>query len=64
MATDTVEVPDGQERGIYVGCDEHGESEAFQPGYRKVTFHCEGCGYEVEIGLRDVHDWRDMGEMC
>lgn len=60
----TVEVPDGRERGIRVTCEDHGESEAFQPGYRKGTFYCELCGYELEIGLHDPHDWRDVGEMC
>lgn len=63
-STYTVEVPSGSERGIRVTCDEHGESDEFQPGYRKVAFHCEACGYEIEIGLSDLHDWRDMREMC
>ena len=64
MSQYTVELPDGPERGIRVSCDEHGESEEFQPGYRKVAYYCEMCGYEMEIDLHDTHDWRDMGEMC
>lgn len=62
--TYTVTVPDGEERGLRVQCDEHGESEAFQPGYRRVAFHCSGCGYELELTLHDCHDWRDLGERC
>lgn len=64
MSQYTVEVPHGPERGIRVTCEDHGEQEEFQPGYRKVAFYCEGCGYEVGIDLQDAHDWRDMGEMC
>ncbi|MFT4889221.1 MAG: hypothetical protein ACI9YT_000130 [Halobacteriales archaeon] len=64
MTAFTVEVPEGEERGIRVRCEDHGESEEFQPGYRTVAFYCEGCGYEVEITLHDTHDWRDLGEMC
>jgi len=60
----TVTVPDGQERGVVVECETHGDSEEFQPGYRTVAFHCNGCGYELELTLHDVHDWRDFGEMC
>ncbi|WP_049921601.1 hypothetical protein [Halopiger djelfimassiliensis] len=68
MSTYTIEVPDGRsererERGIRVVCDEHGEHQEFQPGYRSVAFYCDGCGFEVEIGLHD-DDWRDWGERC
>lgn len=59
-----IELPDGEERGIRVACEEHGESEEFPPGHRKGTFYCERCGYELEVGLRDADDWRNMGEMC
>lgn len=64
MTEYTVTVPEGQERGIRVECDDHGVAEEFQPGYRKVAFACPDCGYEVEIGLHDLHEWRDLGEMC
>lgn len=64
MSTYTVETPEGQERGIRVTCKKHGETEEFHPGQRTVAFYCEMCGYEVEITLHDLHDWRDLGEMC
>ncbi len=64
MLNYTVSVPDGEERGILVQCDTHDESEEFHPGHRTVTFHCDGCGYEVELTLHDLHEWRDLGEMC
>jgi len=64
MSNYTVEVPDGEERGIRIECDDHGESAEFQPGYRKVAFHCEGCGLEIEVDLHDLSEWRDLGEMC
>lgn len=59
-----VTVPEGPERGIRVECTDHGESEEFQPGIRKAAFYCGKCGYEVEVGLHDTHDWRDLGEIC
>lgn len=64
MPTYDVEIPEGPERGIRVTCEEHGESEEFQPGRRKVAFHCEQCGYELELSLHDLLDWRDLQEMC
>lgn len=64
MTAYTITVPEGEERGIRVRCDEHGEAEEFQPGYRKVAFHCGECGYELELALHDLLEWRDMGEMC
>ncbi|SER13413.1 hypothetical protein [Natrinema salaciae] len=64
MCSYTIGVPDGGERGIRVECDDHGEWEEFQPGYRTVTFYCEGCGLELEVDLRDPADWRDLGERC
>ncbi|WP_254761821.1 hypothetical protein [Natrinema marinum] len=64
MTTYTVEVPDGNERGMRIVCDEHGDAEEFQPGYRTVAFHCEGCGVELEVTLHDLREWRDLGEMC
>lgn len=64
MATYRVEAPDGLEEGIRITCEEHGHSERFQPGYRKVAFHCDGCGIEVGIDLQNTEDWRDLGEMC
>ncbi|MFC4439491.1 MULTISPECIES: hypothetical protein [Natrialbaceae] len=60
----TVELPDAPERGIRVECDEHGEFEVFEPGYQTVPFYCAGCGYELEITVRDSHEWRDFGERC
>lgn len=60
----SVTFSEGQERGIRVECTEHGESEEFQPGFRRVTFHCEACGYEVEVGLHVTHEWRALAEMC
>lgn len=64
MFSYTVDVPQEDERGIRVTCEEHDESEEFQPGYSTVTFHCEHCGYEIEITAHDLHEWRDFGEMC
>lgn len=64
MSQYTVEVPERRERGIRIECDEHGESKEFQPGYRTVAFHCDHCGYELELTLHDLHEWRDRGEMC
>lgn len=64
MTTFIVEVPDGEERGIRVGCEDHDEWKELQPGYQKGAFYCDGCGFEIEIGLQDTHDWRDLGEMC
>ena len=64
MTEYTIEVPDGRERGIRVECDEHGEWEEFQPGYRTVPFYCEGCGIEIRVDVSDVDEWKDMGEMC
>jgi uncharacterized protein (DUF983 family) len=64
MTNYTVTVPEGEERGLRVECDEHGEAEEFQPGYRTVAFHCDQCGYEIEVSLHDLHDWRDLQEMC
>lgn len=60
----TVTVPEGDERGVRVECEAHGESEEFQPGYRRVAFYCEQCGRELELALHDADDWRDLGEMC
>jgi uncharacterized protein (DUF983 family) len=59
----TVAVPDGEEHGIRVTCDRHGESETFQSGYRTVVFYCEECDREIEITVHDG-DWRDMQELC
>jgi hypothetical protein len=64
MTSFSVSVPDGEERGIVVRCDTHDEAEEFPPGYRTVAFHCDGCGYEVELTLHDLQEWRDLGEMC
>lgn len=64
VANYTVTVPDGEERGIQVACDDHDEAEEFQPGYRTVAFHCSQCGYELEVTLHELDDWRDLGEMC
>jgi uncharacterized protein (DUF983 family) len=64
MTDYTVTVPEGEELGIRVRCEDHGEVAEFQPGYRTVTFHCEGCGYEIELTLHDTRDWRDLGELC
>lgn len=65
MPSYTVEVPEGAEEvGIRVRCDDHDESEAFQPGRRSVAFHCEQCSYELQVDVHDLLDWRDTGEMC
>lgn len=63
MSSYTVEVPDGEELGIRVVCDEHGDSAEFQPGLRSGSFYCEGCARELEVTLH-VDDWRDLGERC
>ena len=60
----TVETPDGPERGLRVTCESHGRSEEFDPGYRSGAFYCPDCGYEIEVTLRDTHEWRDLGESC
>lgn len=66
MPSYTVEVPEAEteERGVRVSCDEHGECREFAPGYRTVAYHCERCGYEVEISVHDLLEWRDLGERC
>jgi uncharacterized protein (DUF983 family) len=64
MTDYTVTVPEGEELGIRVRCEDHGEVAEFQPGYRTVAFHCDGCGYEIELTLHDTRDWRDFGEVC
>lgn len=58
-----VEEVEGPERGLRVTCTEHDESAVFDPGQRRVTFYCPGCGYELEAALH-AEDWRDLGEMC
>lgn len=64
MTTYEIERPDDLERGVRVSCPEHGESTEFQPGYQRVAFYCSGCGLEIEVGLHDETDWRDLGERC
>ena len=64
MSQYLIEAPEGPERGVRVTCREHDESVEFPPGHRKGAFYCELCGYELEVDLRDAHEWRDMGEMC
>lgn len=65
MRTYTVEVPDDEpERGIRIRCEEHDQAEEFQPGYRSVAFACDDCGYELEVAVHDLLDWRDTGELC
>jgi len=64
MFSYTVEVPQQGERGIRVSCEDHGESEEFQPGYSSVAFHCSKCGYEIEITAHDLHEWREFAELC
>ncbi|PGF16555.1 hypothetical protein CP556_10780 [Natrinema sp. CBA1119] len=64
MSNYTAEIPDEEERGIRIECDDHGEWEEFRPGYRTVDSHCDGCGLEIQLDLRDLHDWRDLGELC
>jgi len=63
MSQYTVTLPEGEERGVKIACDEHGESEEFQPGYRTVAFHCEGCGYELELTVHDLLNPREQ-ELC
>lgn len=63
MTSYTVELPEGEERGVRVECDDHGDWAEFQPGYRTVSFYCEGCARELEVTLH-AEDWRDLGEMC
>lgn len=64
MTTLTVELPDEAERGIRVTCATHDSTEEFQPGFRRVAFHCEQCGHELELTLHDLLEWRDLGERC
>ncbi|MFC7142007.1 hypothetical protein ACFQMA_19495 [Halosimplex aquaticum] len=63
MTSYSVELLDGEERGIRVSCDEHGESTEFPPDRRSGTFYCEGCGRELDVGVH-TEEWRDLGEMC
>lgn len=64
MASYRVVGPEAADEGIHVTCEDHGESERFQPGYRTVAFHCDACGIEVEVTLADTEDWRDLAERC
>lgn len=64
MTSYRVETPEEVGEGIRIVCEAHGESTAFEPGYRKVAFHCSECDLEVGITLEDLEDWRDLGEMC
>lgn len=64
MTSYRIEAPEGLDEGIRIVCVDHGESERFEPGYRKVALHCDNCGIEVGIELQDTEDWRDLGEMC
>jgi len=64
MTSYRIKNPEKEELGVRVTCEEHGESEEFEPGRRKVAFYCRMCGYELEITLRDTTDWRDLGERC
>jgi transposase len=64
MSTYTVAVPEAKELGVRVTCDEHGTTEEFRPEQRTVAFFCDRCGYEIEVDVRAVDDWRDYGEMC
>ena len=64
MSSYTVEVPDGEELGVRVTCDDHGTTEEFHPARRTVAFFCDRCGYELEVDVRATDDWRDLGEMC
>lgn len=64
MASYRVVDPEGLDEGIRVVCEDHGESETFQPGFRTVAFHCARCGIEVSITLENTAEWRDLGEMC
>lgn len=59
-----IERPRGEERGIRVRCTDHDESAEFQPGYRRVSFYCSGCGVELTVELDDADEWRDLGEKC
>lgn len=47
-----------------VTCETHGVSEEFEPGHWRVAFYCPDCGCELEVTLRDTHEWRDLGESC
>ena len=64
MTTYTIERPDDSERGIRVACSDHGESEEFDSGLRRVAFYCSGCGFELELTLHDTHEWREFSERC
>ncbi len=64
MSSYTVTVPDGEELGIRVVCDDHGTAEEFRPERRTVAFFCERCGYDIEVDVRAADDPRDLGEMC
>lgn len=59
-----VEAPEEPDAGIRVACEAHNGSETFEPGYRTVAFHCDGCGIEVEVHLEDTEEWRELTELC
>ena len=60
----TVTLPEQAERGIRVTCTDHDHTEEFSPAQRTVAFHCPDCGYEIELTVHDLHEWRDLHEMC
>lgn len=64
MRSYTVELPEGEEHGIRLRCETHDVVETFQPGIRRVAFACEDCGYELEVDVHDLLEWRDLGERC
>ncbi|WP_135363027.1 hypothetical protein [Halosimplex halophilum] len=63
MPSYSVELPEGEEQGIRIECDEHGEWTELPADRRSGAFYCEGCGRELEVGL-NTEDWRDLAEMC
>lgn len=64
MPSYRVETAAATGEGVTVSCETHGTTETFDPGYRRVTFYCGKCGYEVGIDLRDTDDWRELTERC
>jgi hypothetical protein len=64
MAGFQIEMPDGPERGVRVGCPEHDEWTEFPVGIRSGSVACDRCGMELNVNLRNLHDWRDWGERC
>lgn len=64
MVSYRVQAPEEPDEGIRIECEAHGEGKTFEIGYRKVAFHCDECGIEIEVKIGDTEDWRELTELC